>query len=80
MGIKVTTDVFQATLGELFGDLNSMVVYLDDILVIWACSHTEHLAVVSEVLRRLEAKGKQVNPEKEFLSQIWGEMFGFPNH
>ena len=77
MGIKVATDVFQAAMGELFGDLDSVVVYLDDILVIGAGSYTEHLAVVSEVLRRLEAKGMQVNPEKSFWAKPEVEYLGF---
>ena len=77
MGIKVATDVFQATMGEVFEYLNSMIIYLGDILVIGAGSYIEHLTVVSEVLRRLEANGMQINHEKIFWVRPEVEYLGF---
>ena len=51
-------------MGELFSDLEEVVVYIDDILIIDTGSFEEHLATAAEVLRRLEEKGMQVNADK----------------
>lgn len=77
MGIKVATDIFQAAMGDLFADLEGVVVYLDDILIIGAESYEEHLCMVEEVLRRLEAQGMQVNPAKSFWAKSEVEYLGF---
>ena len=66
MGIKVATDVFQSAMANLFCDLEGVIVYIDDILVIGAGPFDEHMKIVDEVLRRLEVQGMQVNPLKSF--------------
>ena len=77
MGIKVASDVFQAAMAALFADLDCVVVYIDDILIIGAGSYEEHLETVAEVLRRLEVKGMQVNPSKSFWAKPEVEYLGF---
>ena len=42
------------------------MVYLDDALIIGAGTFEEHTNTVAEVLRRLEVRGMQVNPQKSF--------------
>ena len=69
MGIKVSTDVFQAAMGDLFADMPNVVVYLDDVLVIGAGRLEEHFQIVREILRRLVKMGMQVNPEKSFWAK-----------
>ena len=61
----------------LFADLDCVVVYIDDILVIGAGSYEEHLETVAEVLRRFEVKGMQVNPSKSFWAKPEVEYLGF---
>ena len=77
MGIKVASDVFQEGMGELFADMEEVVVYIDDILVIGTGSYEEHLSIVNEVLRRLKEQGMQVNAEKSSWAQPEVEYLGF---
>ena len=53
MGVVVATDIFQARLGDLLGDLPHVVVFLDDILIVSAGSFDDHLEQVEAVLQRL---------------------------
>ena len=76
MGIKVASDVFQSSMNVLFIDMEEVVVYLDDILIIGAGSYEDHLASVAEVLRRLEDVGLQVNSEKSFWAKPEVEYLG----
>ena len=62
MGVKVATDVFQEAMSSLFNDLENVIVYLDDIIILGSTSFEEHMKIVSEVLRRLEYQDLQVNP------------------
>ena len=66
MGIKVATDVVQVTISTLFNDLEHIVVYIDDVIIIGSGSYEEYMKLVNEILRRLEYKFLQVNPSKSF--------------
>ena len=66
MGIKVASDVFQSSMNGLFIDMEGVVVYLDDILIIGVGSYEDHLVTLFKVLLRLEDIGLQVNREKRF--------------
>ena len=77
MGTKVASDIFQSSMNGLFIDMEEVVVYLDDILIIGAGSYEDHLATISEVLRRLEEMGLQVNPEKRIWAKLEVEYLGF---
>ena len=77
MGIKVAPDIFQAAMGDLFADMPEVIVYLDDVLIIGAGTLKEHFEIVDEVLRRLDKKGMQVNPEKSFWARSEVEYLGF---
>ena len=69
MGIKVSTDLFQATMSRLISDLEGVIIYLDDIIIIWVGIYEEHIKMVDKVLRRLEYKGLQVNMLKTLQIQ-----------
>ena len=43
MGLLVTTDVFQEATGGLFLDLESMIIYIDGIIVLGCGTFNEHL-------------------------------------
>ena len=69
MSIKNATDVFQQAMGDLFADMECVLVYLDDVLIIGAGTFEEHMNTVVEVLRRLEERGMQVNPQMSFWAK-----------
>ena len=77
MGVKVATDVFQQAMSSLFNDLEGAIVYLDDIIILGAESFGEHVMIVSDVLRRLEYQGLQVNRLKIFWGQHQVEYLDF---
>ena len=62
MGVKVATNVFQEAMTSLFDYLEGVIVCMK---------------IVSEVLRRLEYQGLQVNPLKSFWGQHQVEYLGF---
>ena len=55
MGLASAPDIFQSIMTEIFKDLDYVLVYLDDILVIQREGETEddHIKKVDEVLTRL---------------------------
>ena len=57
--------------------MEEVLIYLDYILVIGVRSYEDHLVTVYEVLRRLEAIGLQVNPEKSFWAKHEAIYLGF---
>ena len=63
MELKITSDVFQEAMEELFADMEKIVVRIDDVLIIGIGTFEEHLATVEEVLKRLN--------EKEYAGQHW---------
>ena len=77
MGVVVATDIFQSRLLDLLGDLEYVVVYLDDIMIIGNGTFEEHLHQVEVVLTRLLNAGMQVNPLKSFWFQEEVEYLGY---
>ena len=64
MQLNIASGVFQETMGELFADIDNVVIYINDILIIGTGTFEEHLATVEEVLKKVNEKGVQVNAEK----------------
>ena len=77
MGIKVTADVCQSVMLELFTDLEDIIVYIDEIIIIGASNVEEHVSTVNKLLRLLKKKGMQVNPLKSLWGQAEGEYLEF---
>jgi hypothetical protein len=77
MGIKPATDIFQQCIGSLFFYMPVVVVYMDDTIVFGYANFGTHLIDVTEVLRRLQAAGMQVNPDKCLWFQPEVMYFGF---
>ena len=71
MGIACAPDIFQSIMMDLLGDLDYVLVYIDDILIIQKVDKTEsdHLKMIEQVLERLEAKGYCVNLPESFFIQ-----------
>lgn len=63
MGISTAPDEYQACMERIFGDLEFVVVYLDDILV-FSASAEEHLEHLHIVFKRLATFGVSLNGKK----------------
>ena len=68
MGLASAPDIFQNIMTNLFHDLDYVLVYLDDILVIQREGESEedHLNKIDEVLTRLEKMDFRANLRKSF--------------
>ena len=79
MGLASAPDIFQSIMTGLFHDLDYVLVYLDDILIIQkeGKSEDDHLQKVEEVLKRLEDKGFRANLRKSFFMQQEVEYLGY---
>jgi hypothetical protein len=64
MGIKPATDIFQQRMSAIFFDMPVVVIYMDDTIAFGYADLGSLQASVTEVLRRLQAAGMQVNPDK----------------
>ena len=62
-GVSSAPGIFQRAMESLLGDIPSVVVYLDDILVT-GVSDTEHIQSLEKVLDRLESSGLRLKKEK----------------
>ena len=71
MGLASAPDIFQNIMTNLFHDLDYVLVYLDDILVIQREGESEedHLNKIDEVLTRLEKMDFRANLRKSFCMQ-----------
>ena len=64
MGLAISLDIFQSSMGSLFQDMPQIYVYVGDIIVLGSGSLEEHLEDVGKALDRLIEMGMQVNPMK----------------
>ena len=66
MGIATSPDAFQKAMNDAFGDLDCVLVHLDDILILsnHEDSFEDHLAKVNEVFSRPHKMGMKVNLHK----------------
>jgi hypothetical protein len=77
MGIKNSPDIFQAIMQDLLGDLEYARAYIDDILIISKGTFEEHLAQISEVLKRLDNAGFRANVRKCSFAEAELEYLGY---
>jgi hypothetical protein len=63
MGVKQSPNFAQEVMEDVFGGMQDVEVYIDDI-GIWGQSWEHHQAVVTKVLKRLKDNGFTVNPLK----------------
>ena len=69
MGLASAPDIFQVRMGQLFQDMESVIVYMDNLLIIGTTTYENRMEQVDEVLTRLESKQMQVNPDKSFWAK-----------
>ena len=63
MGYIKSSNIFQHALGTMFRDLDCVLVYINDIIVVRTGSFEEHMQKLAKVLTRLKRKNLQVNPK-----------------
>ena len=61
MGLWNSTDIFQEKMSELFVGLDTVRVYIDDLLHVTKGSWTEHLTFLEEIFTRFQKAGLKVN-------------------
>ena len=53
MGLKISTGVFQREMCKLIDGIESVLIYIDNLLIITKRSFEEHILVVKQVLERM---------------------------
>ena len=61
MGLCNSPDIFQEKMSELFIGIDTVRIYIDDLLHVTKGSWTEHLNVPKEMFTRLQKVGLNVN-------------------
>ena len=64
MGLCNCPDIFQEKMSELFIGLDTVRVYIDDLLHVTKGSWTEHLSILEEMVTRLKKAGLKINARK----------------
>ena len=64
MGLCNSPDIFQEMISELFVGLDTVRVYIDELLNVTKGSWKEHLFVLEEMFTRLQKSGLKVNASK----------------
>jgi hypothetical protein len=77
MGLCNSPDVFQEKMSELLNGLDTVRVYLDDILHVTKGSWQEHLDVLDQVFSRLRQAGLKVNAKKSSFGAHELEYLGY---
>ena len=64
LGLCNSPDIFQEKMSELLVDLDTVRVYIGDLLHVTKVSWTEHPTVLKEMFTRLQKVGLKVNASK----------------
>ena len=64
MGLCNSRNIFQEKMSELFIGLDTVLVYIDDLLHVTTGSWREHLSILKEMFTRLQKSGLKVNASK----------------
>ena len=64
MGMCNSPDIFQEKMSELFIGLDTVRVYIYDLLHVTKFSWTEHLSIIEEMFTRLQKAGLKFNASK----------------
>ena len=77
MDLCNSPDIFQEKMSELFIGLDTVRVYIDDLLHVTKGSWTEHLSVLEEMFTRLQKAGIKVNARKSCFGAHKFEYLGY---
>ena len=77
MGLCNSPDIFQEKMSELFISLDTVRVYIDDLLHVTKGSWTDHVSILKEMLTRLQKAGLKVNASKSFFGAHKFDYLGY---
>jgi hypothetical protein len=77
MGLCNSPDIFQEKMSLLLEGLDSVRVYIDDVLHVDKGTWKEHLTGLDEILSRVQSAGLKVNARKSFFGVNKLEYLGY---
>ena len=77
MGLCNSPDIFQEKMSELLAGLDSVRVYIDDVLHVTKGTWKEHLTGLNEILSRVQSAGLKINAKKSFFGVNKLEYLGY---
>ena len=77
MGLCNSPDIFQEKMSELFVGLDTVRVYIDDLLHVTKGSWKEHLSILEEMFTRLQKAGLKVNSGKSCFGAHKFDYLGY---
>ncbi len=77
MGLSNSPDIFQEKMSDLFGDLEYIRAYIDDLICTTSSTWDDHLEKLETVFYRLQKAGLKVNARKSFFGHSKLEYLGY---
>ena len=79
MDIACAPNIFQPVMMDLLGDLEHVLVYIDNILIVQKIGESEadHMKTIEQVLERFDEKKIPANLRKSFFMQKEMEYLGY---
>jgi hypothetical protein len=77
MGLCNSANIFQEKMTKLLAGLDSVRVYIDNLLHVSKGSWEAHLTTLKELLNRIQAAGLKVNAKKSFFGMAKLEYLGY---
>ena len=77
MGLCNSPDIFQDNMSELFIGLDTVRVYIDDLLHVTKGSWTEHLYILKDMFTRLQKAGLKINARKSYFGAHKIDYLGY---
>ena len=77
MGLCNSPDIFQQVMSDILGDLEYVLIYIDDILITSNGTYEDHMQKLDEVLSRLEKCGFKCRVNKCFFAEAELEYLGY---
>ncbi len=77
MGMANAPDIFQKVMTDVLGDLDFVLIYIDDILITSDGTYEDHMEKLEIVLQRLEEKGFRANVRKCYFAEAELEYLGY---
>lgn len=77
MGLSLSTDVFQQMIADLLQDLEQVLVFIDDIIIVGTTTYDKHMKQIQEVMKRLKSKNLKVNINKSEWAREEVNYLGF---
>ena len=77
MGMANAPDIFQQVMNDILGDLDFVLIYIDDILITSNGTYEDHMQKLDIVLTRLEEKGFKCRVNKCYFAEAELEYLGY---